>query len=200
MTARRKVLGLGLATVLGGGVGLAAAKTSKFRKVLEMMVNRINHGGIVVHHSATPPSSQSSVDAEVIAAWHKKRGMWMRYKGKTYNIAYHYVILPDGTVEEGRPLGCLGMHTRSWFHNRWVGVCLVGYFDKKWLDPKYHAPTGQQMDSLVKLTVEIAGKYGFGPDKVLPHRAIDATQCPGRNFPFDNYMARVAAAGPSEIS
>lgn len=56
-------------------------------------------------------------DVATIDRWHKERG----WRG----IGYHFVILPDGTVEIGRPLNQVGAHVRG--HNREsVGTCLIG--------------------------------------------------------------------------
>lgn len=56
-------------------------------------------------------------DAATIDRWHKERG-WN-------GIGYHFVILPDGTIEKGRPLNKQGAHVYG--HNRnSVGTCLIG--------------------------------------------------------------------------
>ena len=43
-------------------------------------------------------------------------------------IGYHYVILPDGVVEHGRPLFYQGAHvgTPRNYNNQSIGVCYVG--------------------------------------------------------------------------
>jgi N-acetylmuramoyl-L-alanine amidase len=144
--------------------------------------------GIVIHHSATKPEQRDFESAKTIDIDHKARGLGVRYKGKVYNIAYHYVILPDGTIQEGRPVGCRGAHTRVWGYNYWVGICLVGYFDKKWSDKKYHRPTKKQMDALADLSLELMKKYKFKKDRILPHRDINPTECPGKSFPMKEYI------------
>ena len=45
------------------------------------------------------------------------------------HIGYHFLILPDGTVERGRPESMWGAHTRD--HNDTLGICLVGDFDRR---------------------------------------------------------------------
>ncbi len=148
-------------------------------------------GGIVIHHSATEPLRQALMNAETIDRMNKKRGMRIRHRGRTYHIAYHYVILPDGTVERGRPEECWGSHTRSFFYNRWIGICLIGSFNPRWSDKGFHRPTEPQMESLVRLSDEIMGRYGFADNRILPHRNVNATECPGMSFPMEEYLRRV---------
>ena len=56
---------------------------------------------IVINHMASATEVRSSektvpVNAAIIREWHKTKG-WS-------NIGYHFVIMPDGQCEEGRPL------------------------------------------------------------------------------------------------
>lgn len=154
---------------------------------------RVKPGGIVVHHSATRPERQPFADAASIDREHREKGVRIRYNGRTYHIAYHYVILPDGRIEPGRPEFCRGAHTRSPRHNRWVGICLIGYFDPRWPDKCHHRPTKEQMDSLVRLSAGLMKSHGFDIEHILPHRDVNPTECPGKSFPMEEYLARVRA-------
>lgn len=59
-------------------------------------------------------------DASEIDRWHKARG----WRG----IGYHFVILPSGEIEVGRPMNQVGAHVRG--HNKHsVGTCLIGKTD-----------------------------------------------------------------------
>lgn len=73
---------------------------------------------IVVHCSDTRPGQPCN--AGIIHDWHVARGWEM--------IGYHYVILPDGVVEHGRPLFLQGAHvgTPKNYNNQSIGVCYVG--------------------------------------------------------------------------
>ena len=183
-----------------GGLALALAPGGIYR-ALRSLLDRIKAvpslskkpGGIVVHHSATKPENQAHENAKTIDKDHKKRGFGVRYKGRVFHIAYHYLILPDGTVEQGRPERCRGGHTRSWKHNHWIGICLVGYFDPQWKNQRYRRPTAAQMKALVGLSADIMSRYGFDQNKVLPHRKVNPTQCPGRSFPMREFLTRLRA-------
>lgn len=48
------------------------------------------------------------------------------YWGQIYHIGYHYIILPDGTLESGRPEKCKGAHAVG--YNDYLGICLIGDF------------------------------------------------------------------------
>ena len=113
------LLASGPALVTGSGVLIASLRHFiKGRRILPSLSRR--PGGIVVHHSAAGPDRQHFQNAQTIGRDHKRRGLGAWHKGKVYHIAYHYVILPDGTVEKGRPEKCRGGHTRSWKYNHWI--------------------------------------------------------------------------------
>lgn len=70
---------------------------------------------LVVHCAATRPDM--NIGAEEIRRLHLKKG-WL-------DIAYHYVILRDGSLDLGRPLDQPGAHARG-FNHLSLGICLVG--------------------------------------------------------------------------
>src|SRR5439155_5178558 len=85
--------------------------------------NSIRPVGIVIHHSAVPMYFQGTpVNADALDKLHALRGYGGFYCGKPYHIRYHYVILPDGTIQNGRPDGCRGAHARG--YNSYIGICL----------------------------------------------------------------------------
>lgn len=77
--------------------------------------DKIIHLGVIIHCSDTP-NGKDIGGVKTIDEWHKARG-WK-------SCGYHYVINPNGTVEEGRPLGTKGAHCEG--HNDKIGICLVG--------------------------------------------------------------------------
>lgn len=52
-----------------------------------------------------------------IRKWHKEKG-WR-------DIGYHFVILPNGVVELGRPLEQSGAHCKG-YNKTSIGTCLIG--------------------------------------------------------------------------
>lgn len=112
------------------------------------------------------------------------------YEGKTYHIGYHYVILPDGTVEQGRPDHCIGAHTIK--HNDWLGICLIGGFSthRHWY-PEH--PTSAQITSLLTLCETLMSKYHIPPERVKRHRDLRLTFCPGDRFPYTEIIQSLRA-------
>ena len=149
--------------------------------------------GVVIHHSASAGvEAGRPVDAALIDRWHEHRGWGEETRGGAEHIGYHYVILPDGTVQAGRPEWMRGAHVRG--HNDYLGICLVGNFSSS-ANPTGRVrparPTSQQLEALHTLLVGLMRKYDFGPDDVLRHRDLAATACPGDRFPYDAVIQRL---------
>jgi len=77
---------------------------------------RLRTNFIVVHCSASPPTSDLSASA--IRAIHVN-------ERKFSDIGYHYVIRRNGDLEAGRPENQVGAHVQG-FNNVSIGICLVG--------------------------------------------------------------------------
>ena len=98
-------------------------------------------------------------DVNIIRQWHLERG-WS-------DIGYHFVILPSGAVEIGRPVEKIGAHTRG--QNKYsIGTCLIGKTEF----------TKAQFNSLKALhiclsaffpTVTAHGHREFNPNKTCPN-------------------------------
>jgi N-acetylmuramoyl-L-alanine amidase len=152
--------------------------------------------GIVIHHTATGPTfAGNRVDAALIDQWHARRGFSCRGPdGRTYHIGYHFLILPDGSIERGRPETALGAHARR--HNDTLGICLVGSFDRRdnpWGDKGPLVPSDRQMTSLKALLAALMFRYQLGPADVALHREVVATTaCPGDRFPARDLRAALA--------
>ncbi len=125
---------------------------------------------IIIHCSATPEGREVTVAD--IDRWHRQRG---------FNcIGYHYVIYPDGSVHQGRPVEtagahCLGQNAKS------VGICYIGGLTA---DSKSAADTRTpaQKESLRKLVGEL--KERFGNVTVHGHREFANKACP--SFPISD--------------
>ena len=153
--------------------------------------------GILIHHSATPFRLKGRmVDAKKIDDMHRQRGFSIVCDGKVYHIGYHYVILPDGRIQPGRPENCPGAHSGSSFYNqRFLGICLVGDFDShgRWNGRRSpRQPTQAQIESLVKLCTRLMHEYDMPLRNVRRHRDVGQTYCPGDGFPFGRVRALIA--------
>ena len=116
---------------------------------------------IIIHCSDTPDGREDT--AADIHRWHKEKG-WD-------GIGYHYVILIDGSVENGRPEYWQGAHARS--HNvDSLGVCLIGrgnFNDAQWSG----------------LECLIGALTGVHPEaKVIGHNEVSDKTCPNFDVQF----------------
>ena len=102
---------------------------------------------IIIHCSATPEGRVHT--AKDIDLWHKQRGFT--------EIGYNYVILLDGTIEQGRDVDKIPAHVEG--HNQdSIGICYIGGIDKNTLQPK-DTRTKAQKEALVKLLKELRVLY-----------------------------------------
>jgi N-acetylmuramoyl-L-alanine amidase len=153
--------------------------------------NTISPEGIVIHHSAVPRlPGERAVDATVLEEFHRRRGFGIFYWGRIYHVGYHYVILPDGTVQEGRPVRCRGAHATG--YNSYIGICLVGDFSSRGKAPGEQGalgPTVAQLDALGNLCRRLQAEYGIPAEHVVTHREVNPeTECPGEHFPSQRVM------------
>lgn len=161
--------------------------------------NTIRPSGTVFHHTALPlPPDGSPIDIRVLDDVHKRRGLRAFYWGRFYHVGYHYVILPDGTVQSGRPERCRGAHAVG--YNSFVGVCLVGGFnsaDNPGGEEGPQEPTPAQVAALLELTTRLRERYDIPPERVIQHRDVSPnTQCPGDRFPFEQLTERLRRLRP----
>ena len=133
---------------------------------------------IVIHHTASPTEVRRSgksfpVDVAMIREWHMTKG-WS-------DIGYHFLIMPDGRCEEGRPLYRPGAHCNIGHRNFiGIGIGLVGNFSE------IEVPDAQ-FSGLVTKVVQLMEAFRLGVEAVELHRDVPgvATECPGRYFPAD---------------
>lgn len=119
---------------------------------------------IIVHCTATPAGREVSV-AE-IDRWHRARGFRC--------IGYHYVVMLDGRVCEGRPVEeigahCLGENAES------IGVAYVGGLDADGKTPA-DTRTAAQKASLRALVGALRGRWREAA--VHSHYEFAAKACP----------------------
>ena len=107
------------------------------------MKNRLPLKYLVVHCSATKPKTH--VDAAYIDTLHKQRGF--------AKIGYHYVVLRDGSIQNGREDTEVGAHV-SGKNTGSLGICLVGGLNDTTGKPENNF-TGEQFKALRNLLIEL---------------------------------------------
>lgn len=127
---------------------------------------------IIAHHSATPYGNAATYDKA-----NRRRGM-------ENGLAYHFVIgsgrdSGDGEIEIGSrwTKQLQGGHVSKWsYNNHGIGICLVGNFEMT-------RPTGRQLAAFTELVDYLGNGLLGGNYKFMVHKEVNATLCPGRNFP-----------------
>lgn len=132
---------------------------------------------IILHHAEA-----KSASVEEVNRWHLERG-WT-------GIGYHFYIRKDGRIYRGRPEWAVGAHAQG--HNsRSVGICVEGAYMTETM-PK------AQFDALVGLVREEMAKYPGA--KVLRHRDVNSTDCPGTNYPWKALLAALSPEKKEETA
>lgn len=134
----------------------------KFKSNYAVISGSVN--GFVLHHAAANGS------VETVHQWHLNKG-WA-------GIGYHFYVRKDGTVYRGRPENWVGAHTDG--HNATkIGICAEGNYEVEKMPDV-------QKNAIIELLGYLRGKYGN--KKVYGHRDLDATACPGKNYPFNEIV------------
>lgn len=121
---------------------------------------------LILHHAEA-----SSASVETINEWHLKNG-WT-------GIGYHYYIRKNGNIYRGRPEWAIGAHASG--HNSVsIGVCCEGAYNTETM------PSAQYR-SLLLLISDIMNRYNGLT--ILRHKDTSSTDCPGKNFPFQQAVS-----------
>lgn len=133
--------------------------------------NRTTH--VILHHSVGYGS------VEDIHRFHL---------GKGWNgIAYNFYVRLDGSVWKGKGWDIVGGHTGDkdkdgipW-NEKSLGICAEGNFET-------NSMPQEQEDSIVALLAMALARYPGV--KVLRHKDVNPTACPGRNYPYERILRR----------
>ena len=118
---------------------------------------------VVVHHVG---EITRDVSAAEIHQWHLNQD-WA-------GIGYHFVIRQDGTIERGRPQDMIGAHAQG-FNWESIGINVAGDFEQA-------QPKPEQVESLARLITYLSGDDQYGKLKIVGHRDLMETDCPGQNL------------------
>lgn len=130
---------------------------------------------IILHHAEA-----TSCTPEQIHQWHLANG-WS-------GAGYHFLVRKDGTVYALRPEWAVGAHA-SGANSDSLGVCFEGRYQSEEMPQA-------QIDAGRELVAHLKGKYGVS--KVLRHKDVCSTDCPGANFPFDAIASGAAGTAASK--
>lgn len=137
---------------------------------------------IVIHHSASESGGAAEFDK-----FHREKRRWEN------GLGYHFVIgngngSGDGEIEVGNRWmhQTNGAHAGVQEYNHFgIGICLVGNFNET-------SPTEAQMSSLYALVEYLLERCHIPSENVLMHRHCKETDCPGKNFPYYQLLAKIS--------
>ena len=118
---------------------------------------------IIVHCTATKAGQH--FDVNDVRRWHLQR--------KFKDIGYHFLVLLDGTVQQGRPIAEAGAHCTGHNTNS-IGVCYVGGLDASGNPADTRTP--EQRQALCNLLTTL--KKQFPTAVIHGHRDFAAKACP----------------------
>ena len=127
---------------------------------------------IILHHAA----GHGSVRA--VHAYHRDVNGWS-------GIAYHIYIRRSGEVWAGRPLNVKGAHCLG-YNGCSIGVCFEGNFEKE-IMPAAQLEAGREAVEYLRSL--------FPGARVLGHRELGTTACPGANFPLEDIKGERKMSG-----
>lgn len=184
------------------GSSPVAEATQQFIYAATSFFNTITPVGILIHHSGLIPIKVAvqlkEQVADMIDEFHARRGFEIICFGRVYHVGYHYLILPSGKVEAGRPERCEGAHARG--YNSFLGIALVGDFSPATNPSGLYGPstpTRAQMRSLIKLCRRLRRRYHIPIQRVMRHSDVTPTYCPGSRFPIQALLRALERGGPS---
>ena len=120
---------------------------------------------IVLHHAEAVKCT-----AQDVHSWHRANG-WT-------GIGYHFFVRKDGTIYRGRPLDVVGAHVQG-MNSCSIGICAEGdYHTKEKTMPQ------AQKKSIIELCQYLKKNY-YPNAKIVGHREIGDSNCPGRYYPLD---------------
>ena len=162
----------------------------KYLSAVISFFNTIKATGIVIHHTAVIPGESTAPRSERdIDKYHQARGFEILCFGRVYHVAYHYLIMPNGRVQAGRPERCEGAHAKG--YNSYLGISVVGDFssdDNPTGKKGPMRPTAKQIASLVQLCRRLKDRYNIPLQHIVRHSDISSTKCPGDRFPFRSIL------------
>ncbi|MBK8455620.1 MAG: N-acetylmuramoyl-L-alanine amidase [Thiofilum sp.] len=121
-----------------------------------------NPSRITIH--CTDTKNGLPVSVETIDQWHKDRG-WT-------GIGYHFVIQPDGRIDDGRKITKMGAHVEGANEDN-IGVVLCGR-------NKY---TIEQFKSLRELSGELMDRFNIDPWEIYTHAQWASALKQGKTCP-----------------
>jgi len=122
---------------------------------------------IVLHHSGA--SADQTV--EQIHAYHLGKG-WI-------GVGYNLLVDKNGNMYWGRGIDYVGAHCKG-YNEISIGICAIGNMETDTM-------TKAQKENIIKLVREVK-EYYPSISKIVGHKELEATSCPGKNYPLSEII------------
>lgn len=136
---------------------------------------------VTLHHAGVlwTPDRDPVEFIRNMQAWGKRRPEIEAPPRNTYwpDLPYHFLIAPDGTIYEGRPLQYEPESNTKYDLTGHLGVELMGNFEQQ-------RPSPAQVESAVRLVAWLVTKFDLPLEAISTHGKVakGQTTCPGRDF------------------
>lgn len=130
---------------------------------------------IVLHNA-----DASNCSVQDVHSWHLANG-WI-------GIGYHYFVKKDGSIYRGRPDSVIGAHCQG-SNTGSLGICFEGKYMTEVM-PQAQYNVG------IELIKYLRNRYGELP--IYGHKELYNTDCPGTNFPLDDFKNMKVANSNAE--
>ncbi|KAG5671295.1 hypothetical protein PVAND_001500 [Polypedilum vanderplanki] len=148
---------------------------------------------VIIHHSYRPAVSFDSAECgkamRIMQDMHQLTNDWN-------DIGYSFAICGDGKIYQGRGYNVIGAHAPR-YNDKSIGICLIG-------DWRFELPPEQMLKATKDLIAYSLENGYLSPNyKVLGHRQVRATECPGQRLyeeiaTWDHYSK--TPSGPSDTN
>ncbi len=141
---------------------------------------------MTVHHQGARVCTECAVNAVMADV----DAIYAGHFGRRYgDIGYHFVVDFAGRVWEGRSLAYEGAHVESQNVGN-IGILLLGNYEEQ-------TPSTEAVQTLVRLTGALRGRFGVPPHGIYGHRDLGASVCPGKRlYP---YVAELRTGALSDV-
>jgi hypothetical protein len=127
---------------------------------------------ITLHHAGVDykPGTDPAKFVKNMQRWGQREKNWP-------DLAYHFLIAPDGRIFEARPMEYEPESNTKYPLQGHIGVEMMGNFETQ-------RPSEQQLKSCVALVAWLCQEKGIAPNQIAGHkdRAVGQTSCPGKDF------------------
>jgi hypothetical protein len=125
---------------------------------------------ITLHHSgeAKPMTLQDNAVKKLkdLQTWGKNDKNW-------WDVPYHFLIAPDGTIYEGRDYRYMGETNTKYDPNGHLLITVMGNYE-------IQKPTPEQLKSIMDLMAWAVDSFNVPLDKIYGHKDLAQTDCPGQ--------------------